>query len=93
LIEAVPAFLALFSAGIFVAHAVDAYTQVAKVNEAVCDRENRQCSQNLRHLDRMPIDRAVRDAGQHVRRVVMSARAMVDISLPPRDVRRSSEAS
>ena len=36
LIEAVAAFLALFSAGIFVAHAVDAYTQVAKVNEAVC---------------------------------------------------------
>jgi hypothetical protein len=27
LIEAVAAFLALFSAGIFVAHAVDAYTQ------------------------------------------------------------------
>jgi hypothetical protein len=39
LIEALAAFLALFSAGIFVAHAVDAYTQVAKVNEAVCNRE------------------------------------------------------
>jgi hypothetical protein len=47
LIEAVAAFLALFSAGIFVAHAVDAYTQVAQVaevNEAVRNGENRQRS-------------------------------------------------
>jgi hypothetical protein len=43
LIEAVAAFLALFSAAIFAAQAVDAHTQVAKVNEAVCNRENRQC--------------------------------------------------
>ena len=44
MIEAVAAFLALLSAGIFVAHAVDAYAQVAKVNEAVLNREDRQCS-------------------------------------------------
>jgi hypothetical protein len=37
-----------------------------------------QLKPQLRHLDRMPIDRAVRDAGHHVRHVVMSARAMVD---------------
>ena len=79
MIEAVAAFLALFSAGIFVAHAVDAYTQVAKVNEAVCNREKPvQLKPQLRHLDRMPIDHAVRDAGHHVRLVVMSAGAMVD---------------
>ena len=35
MVEAVAAFLALLSAGIFVAHAVDAYANVAKVNEAV----------------------------------------------------------
>lgn len=44
MIEAVAAFLALFSAGIFVAHAVDAYARAAKVNEAVGNRENRQRS-------------------------------------------------
>ena len=37
-----------------------------------------QLKPQLRHLDRMPIDRAVRDAGHHVRHVVMSVRAMVD---------------
>ena len=37
-----------------------------------------QLKLELRHLDRIPIDRAVRDAGHHVRHVVMSARAMVD---------------
>ena len=42
MIEAVAAFLALLSAGIFVAHAVDAYAHV--VNEAVLNREDRQCS-------------------------------------------------
>ena len=44
MIETVAAFLALFSAGIFAAHAVDAYTDVAKVDEAVRNRENRQCN-------------------------------------------------
>ena len=42
MIETVSAFLALFSAGIFAAHAVDAYTQVAKVDDAVINREDRQ---------------------------------------------------
>ena len=37
-----------------------------------------QLKPQLRHLNSMPIDRAVRDAGHHVRHVVMSARAMVD---------------
>ena len=44
MIEAVAAFLALLSAGIFVAHAVDAYAHVAKINEAVRNREDHQCS-------------------------------------------------
>jgi hypothetical protein len=44
MIEAVAAFLALLSAGIFVAHAVDAYAHVAKANETVRNRENRQRS-------------------------------------------------
>jgi hypothetical protein len=43
MIEAVAAFLGLLSAGIFVAHAVDAYAHVAKANEAVRNRENHQC--------------------------------------------------
>jgi len=41
-IETVAAFLALFSAGIFAAHAVDAYTQVAETDEPMSNRENRQ---------------------------------------------------
>ena len=42
--EAVAVFLALLSAGIFVAHALDAYANVAKSNEAVRNRENHLCS-------------------------------------------------
>jgi len=42
MIEAVAAFLGLLSAGIFVAHAVDAYANVEKVNEAVGNREDHQ---------------------------------------------------
>jgi hypothetical protein len=37
-----------------------------------------QTKPKLRHLDRMPIDRAMRDAGHHVRHIVASARTMVD---------------
>ena len=37
-----------------------------------------QLKPQLRHLDRIPIDRAVRDAGHYVRYVVTSARTMVD---------------
>jgi hypothetical protein len=37
-----------------------------------------QLKPQLRHLDRIPIDRAVRDAGHHIRHLVMSARAMLD---------------
>ena len=37
-----------------------------------------QLKPQLRHLDRMPIDRAVRDAAHHVRHAVTSARTMVD---------------
>ena len=37
-----------------------------------------QLKPQLRHLDHMPIDRTVRDAGHHVRHVVASARTMVD---------------
>jgi hypothetical protein len=44
MIEAVAAFLALLSAGVFVAHAIDAYTHMAKVNETVRNREDHQCS-------------------------------------------------
>ena len=52
LIEAVAAFLALVSAGIFVAHAVDAYTQVATVNKAVCIEKIASAAKpQLRHLD------------------------------------------
>jgi len=44
LIETVAAFLALFSAGIFAAHAVDAYTQVAEADETISNREDRRRS-------------------------------------------------
>ena len=37
-----------------------------------------QLEPQLRHLDRMPIDGAVRDAGHYVRYVVTSTRTMVD---------------
>ena len=37
-----------------------------------------QLKPQLRHLDRMPIDRAVRDTGHHVRDAFTSARTMVD---------------
>jgi hypothetical protein len=44
MIEGVATFLALLSAGIFVAHAVDAYAHVAKINEAVRNPEDHQRS-------------------------------------------------
>ena len=42
MIEALAILLALFSAGIFAAHAVDAYTQVTNADEAAGKRENRE---------------------------------------------------
>ncbi len=50
MIETVAAFLALFSAGIFAAHAVDAYTQVAEADETMSNRDERQRSQNSSYV-------------------------------------------
>jgi hypothetical protein len=53
--------------------------KVAKVDEAVgIGKSAVQLKPQLRHLDRMPIDRAVRDTGHHVRDAFTSARTMVD---------------
>jgi hypothetical protein len=48
MIEAVAAFLALLGAGIFVAHAVDAYAHVAKANETVRNRDEQHRRSNSR---------------------------------------------
>ena len=52
MIEAVAAFLALLSAGIFVAHAIDAYAHVAPMKPCAIEKSPVQLNPRLRHGDR-----------------------------------------